>query len=99
MTSRASSDDVRQYHEDGFIFLRQLFDERETELLRLAMERDPAIESHSLLRADQEGGATRISLWNRAGDSVYGLAARCHKAACICLFLTTQILAMALILR
>jgi ectoine hydroxylase-related dioxygenase (phytanoyl-CoA dioxygenase family) len=79
MTSRANPQDVRRYHEDGFIFLRRLFDDRETELLRLAMERDPAIQAHSLLRADQEGGATRISLWNRAGDSVYGLAARSQK--------------------
>ena len=32
--------------------------------------------STALLRPDAEGGNTRISLWNRAGDSVYGLAAR-----------------------
>lgn len=68
--------DVARYHEDGYLFLRGLFDAEETDLLRRAMEEDPAIRSHSLLRADQEGGATRISLWNRAGDSVYGLAAR-----------------------
>ncbi|SVA49173.1 uncharacterized protein METZ01_LOCUS102027 [marine metagenome] len=61
------------------IFIRGLFDAEETDLLRRAMEEDPAIAAHSLLRADQEGGATRISLWNRAGDSVYGLAARSRK--------------------
>src|SRR5262249_57590311 len=26
-----------------------------------------------------EGRSTRIALWNRAGDSVYGLAARCER--------------------
>lgn len=76
MPSILSREDVTRYHEDGYIFVRGLFDAEETDLLRRAMEEDPAIRDHSLLRADQEGGATRISLWNRAGDSVYGLAAR-----------------------
>ena len=40
------------------------------------MEQDPAIRDHMLIRADQEGFGTKIALWNRAGDSVYGLAAR-----------------------
>ena len=76
MSAVPSPENVAAYHEDGFLFLRNLFDAKEIELLRRAMEEDPAIQDHSLLRADQEGGATRISLWNRAGDSVYGLAAR-----------------------
>lgn len=76
MASRLSPEEVGRYHRDGFIFVRALFDAEETHLLRRAMEEDPAIREHSLQRADQAGGATRISLWNRAGDSVYGLAAR-----------------------
>jgi len=76
VAQKLTSDEIAAYHEDGFIFLRSLFDQEEIDLLRRAMEEDPAIRQHSLLRADQEGGATRISLWNRAGDSVYGLAAR-----------------------
>ena len=73
---RLTPQDIARYHDDGFLFLRGLFDVEEIGLLRRAMEEDPAIRTHSLLRADQEGGATRIALWNRAGDSVYGLAAR-----------------------
>lgn len=79
MASRLSPEEVAAYHEDGLVFVRGLFDAEEIDLLRRAMEEDPAIRDHSLLRADSEGGATRISLWNRAGDSVYGLAARCRK--------------------
>jgi len=79
MASRLTDADIATYHEDGLLFLRGLFDAEETDLLRRAMEEDPEIQDHSLLRADQEGGATRISLWNRAGDSVYGLAARCER--------------------
>ena len=76
MPSRLSAAEIAQYERDGFIFVRGLFDAEETSLLRRAMEQDPAIRTHALDRADQQGGATRISLWNRAGDSVYGLAAR-----------------------
>ncbi len=79
MASKLTKAEIATYHEDGLLFLRKLFDPQEIDLLRRAMEEDPEIREHSLLRADQEGGATRISLWNRAGDSVYGLAARCEK--------------------
>ncbi|MFY0611097.1 MAG: phytanoyl-CoA dioxygenase family protein [Hyphomicrobiaceae bacterium] len=79
MAQQLTSEEIAAYHEDGYLFLRSLFDHEEIGLLRRAMEEDPAIEKHSLLRADQEGGATRISLWNRAGDSVYGLAARSER--------------------
>ena len=71
MVSRLTPEDIANYHADGLIFVRGLFDTEETDLLRRAMEEDPAIAAHSLLRADQEGGATRISLWNRAGCLLY----------------------------
>ena len=79
MTFQLTDDQIAAYAGDGLLFLRDLFDQEEIELLRTAMETDPAVQDHSLLRADQAGGATRISLWNRAGDSVYGLAARCAR--------------------
>ena len=79
MASKLTKAEITSYHDDGLLFLRELFDPQEIGLLRRAMEEDPEIRAHSLLRADQEGGATRISLWNRAGNSVYGLAARCER--------------------
>ena len=79
MAFKLSEAQIAAYHDDGLLFLPGLFDNEEMDLLRRAMEEDPAIAEHSLLRADQEGGATRISLWNRAGDSVYGLAARSRR--------------------
>ena len=43
------------------------------------MEQDREVADHLDLldRLDAQGAATRIALWNRAGDSVYGTAARC----------------------
>jgi ectoine hydroxylase len=70
---------IRAYEEDGLVIARGLFDATEVELLRGAMEHDPSVRDHMLDRLDGEGRSTRISLWNRAGDSVYGLAARCDR--------------------
>ncbi len=71
-----SAEQVRRFHDDGYVIHRGLFDAEETDLLRRAMEEDPAVQDHVLVRRDGFGGGTRIALWNRAGDSVYGLAAR-----------------------
>ncbi|MDP6390963.1 MAG: phytanoyl-CoA dioxygenase family protein [Alphaproteobacteria bacterium] len=79
MPSVLTPEEVAAYHEDGFVFVRGMFDAEEIDLLRRAMEEDPEVAKHSLIRADSEGGGTRISLWNRAGDSVYGMAARSER--------------------
>lgn len=67
------------YDAQGFVIVRAMFDAEETELLRRAMEQDPEVSGHILDRLDAQGAATRIALWNRAGDSVYGMAARCAR--------------------
>ncbi|MBI3516804.1 MAG: phytanoyl-CoA dioxygenase family protein [Proteobacteria bacterium] len=79
MPSILSQEQVVQFHQDGLVIVRGLFDPEETALLRRAMEEDPQVRDHILDRLDANGAATRISLWNRAGDSVYGLAARCER--------------------
>jgi ectoine hydroxylase len=79
MPSLLSPPLLAQFHADGFIIVRSMFDAHETALLRTAMEQDPEVCSHILDRLDAHGGATRIALWNRAGDSVYGMAARCAR--------------------
>lgn len=79
MSCALSEAQIRAYEEDGLVIARGLFDAQEVELLRDAMEHDPSVRDHMLDRLDGEGRSTRISLWNRAGDSVYGLAARCDR--------------------
>lgn len=64
---------------DGFVIVRAMYDKDEVDLLRRAMEEDPEVAGHMLDRLDAHGAATRIALWNRAGDSVYGMAARCAR--------------------
>src|SRR5262249_57365426 len=68
-----------EFNDKGFTYARGLFAPDEIDLLTRAMEEDPAVRSSILDRRDGEGRSTRIALWNRAGDSVYGLAARCPR--------------------
>ncbi len=79
MPSLLSPAEAARFHTDGFVIVRAMFDAAETELLRCAMEQDPEVAGHLLDWLDAHGAATRIALWNRAGDSVYGMAARCAR--------------------
>ena len=79
MPSIMTKAQLDSYHRDGFVIVPGMFDLAEVDLLLTAMERDPAVRDHMIDRADATGAATRIALWNRAGDSVYGLAARSER--------------------
>ena len=68
-----------EFNDKGFTYARGLFAPDEVKLLTEAMEKDPAVRGSILDRRDGEGKSTRIALWNRAGDSVYGLAARSER--------------------
>lgn len=78
-TRTLTPDEVAAFERDGYLILRGLFDAGEVDLLGRAMQEDPVVQEHILVRRDGEGGGTRIALWNRAGDSVYGMAARCER--------------------
>jgi ectoine hydroxylase len=79
MASLLSDADLAAFARDGFFIVRGMFDPAEVDLLRRAMEEDPDVAGHTIDRLDASGAATRIALWNRAGSSVYGMAARCAR--------------------
>ena len=79
MPNMLTAAQTAEFNEKGFTYARGLFAPDEVKLLTDAMEQDPAVRSSILDRRDGEGRSTRIALWNRAGDSVYGLAARCQR--------------------
>ena len=61
MPSVLSPEQVAQFHRDGLVVVRGLFDAEETALLRKAMEVDPAIRDHIIDRLDAQGAATKIA--------------------------------------
>ena len=71
-----NADQVRAFHEDGFVIVRGLFDSEEMDIIREAVETDPNIQNNFFDRKDNEGLSTKLISWNHPGDSTYGLAAR-----------------------
>ena len=70
---------ISDYHRDGFVIMRGLFDTEEIDLLRQASKADKALDDHAFGRDDGTGVKVRLSLWNHPGDGIYGMFARCHK--------------------
>jgi len=79
MPSVLGTEQRQAYDRDGYVLVRGFFDREETDLLRTAIDRDPAIRGHFYDRGDADGMTTRMATWNHPGDSVYGIAARSMK--------------------
>ena len=73
-----SDEQVRKYHDEGYVVAKNFFEIEEIELLRRAAKEDRELDEHSFSRGDGEGGAVRLSLWNHPGDTIYGMFARCE---------------------
>ena len=73
-----SDQQVKEYHDQGFVLVKNQFDPEEIELLRRAAKEDRELDRHSYDKGDGEGGRVRLSLWNHPGDSLYGMFARCE---------------------
>jgi hypothetical protein len=71
-----TEDQVRAYHEDGYLLLRGMLDPEETGLLSRAAREDRVLDQRAFGKGDGEGGTIRLSLWNHPTDTVYGIIAR-----------------------
>lgn len=71
-----SKEDIREYHERGFVLIKEMLNKEEVTLLGRAAREDRALDQHSYKRSDGEGGTVRLSLWNHPTDTVYGMVAR-----------------------
>jgi hypothetical protein len=68
--------EVCQFHEDGFVIARGLYDADEMALLNRAAREDKALDEHAIQRSDGEGGVAKLALWNHPGDDIYGMISR-----------------------
>jgi len=74
-----SKEQLKQYHEDGYLLLKNLFDKEEIGLLHKSATADRTLDNQSYERQDGEGGIVRLSLWNHPGENIYGMFARCER--------------------
>jgi hypothetical protein len=74
-----SYDEVAAFQRDGYVLARGLFDEEEADILRKTAKADAAFQQHTYDVKDGAGGATKLALWNKVGEDVYGTVARCPR--------------------
>jgi ectoine hydroxylase-related dioxygenase (phytanoyl-CoA dioxygenase family) len=74
-----TNEQIEQFKQDGYLIVRDLFDAEEMTILREKAKSDQVLKEQTRGLADGEGGVQKLSLWNKAGDDIYGLVARSHR--------------------
>jgi hypothetical protein len=74
-----TSEQIAQFHRDGYLFVRGLFTGEEIGLLGETARNDHAMDQAATSMDDGSGNDVRLSLWNHPGDGVYGMVARCRR--------------------
>ncbi|MFD1816028.1 Ectoine hydroxylase-related dioxygenase, phytanoyl-CoA dioxygenase (PhyH) family [Pseudarcicella hirudinis] len=74
-----SDEQVKAYHRDGYVIVRNFFSAQEIgKLYEVAID-DEQMRKNALDLNDKSGFKTKLSLWFTPGDDVYGLATRSER--------------------
>ena len=68
--------ELREFEENGYIFVPNLLNEEETALVFAAAKSDTKMLTNAFDVADAQGGKSRLTGWSHPGDDVYGMVAR-----------------------
>ena len=68
--------ELEAYRDRGFLLVPQLFDLDEMNILLDFAKRDQALLAGATGRKDAAGQITKLTLWNHAGDDLYGMFSR-----------------------
>ncbi|RMG40132.1 MAG: phytanoyl-CoA dioxygenase family protein [Planctomycetota bacterium] len=80
LPTRFSDDELRQYADVGFVIVRGLLSEEETDLLRAIAHQDRVLRERAYARADGEGGAVKLVVENELPrDTIYGAIVRARR--------------------
>lgn len=74
--SQLTDEDIRKYHEDGYILARGMFDANEIAVLQAAVTIDSNMKSNAIGLDDGAGGKSKLTIWYEPGDDIYGVFAR-----------------------
>jgi len=70
---RLSPAELARYNETGYLFVPALFDAEEMGILLNDAKSDRALVEGAAGRKDATGQITKLTLWNEAGDDLYGM--------------------------
>jgi ectoine hydroxylase len=71
-----TSDELGQFAEEGFLLVPKLFDADEMSKLLTYAKADRELVAGATGRKDSTGQITKLTLWNQAGDDLYGMFSR-----------------------
>ena len=74
--SNLSPAEMAHWNETGYLFVPQLFDAEEMRILLAYAKSDEALIAGAAGRKDATGQITKLTLWNHAGDDLYGMFSR-----------------------
>lgn len=76
---RATDDDIRKYHEDGYLLVEDFLDPEEASMLLETAREDHVLGESAHDVQDASGRKSRLSLWHTPGDDIYGVTARSER--------------------
>jgi ectoine hydroxylase-related dioxygenase (phytanoyl-CoA dioxygenase family) len=68
----------KDYWENGFLLIKSLFTQAETKKLRSIADKDMQ-QTEIMVKGDQSGNLTKLKMWDRPGDDIYGMFSRNEK--------------------
>jgi len=71
-----TADELATYRQQGYLIVPRLFDEVEMQRLLAYAKGDQALLAGATGRKDATGQITKLTLWNQAGDDLYGMFSR-----------------------
>lgn len=74
-----SETEIRQFQQDGYLFVRGLLNPEETALILETAKKDHQMLDHAFGVRDAAGMQTRLSLWNQPGDDLFGIVSRSER--------------------
>ncbi|GAB2574345.1 phytanoyl-CoA dioxygenase family protein [Spirosoma areae] len=72
-------DQIRQYQQDGYLIIRGFLNQHEVAKLYQVATEDSAVSKHAINVNDSTGKRSKLSLWYKPGDDVYGLLTRSER--------------------
>src|SRR2546421_514358 len=71
-----SASQVADFHRDGYINARSLFDAEEMDILLNYARNDESLKAGAYARKDASGAETKLALWNHPGEDLYSMFSR-----------------------
>jgi ectoine hydroxylase-related dioxygenase (phytanoyl-CoA dioxygenase family) len=79
METRLTSEQIRDYHRDGYLMLKKFFSREEVDRMYATAIADDIMRKNALDLNDQSGKKTKLSLWFKPGNDVFGYMTRSER--------------------